>query len=96
MVVVYGFEWVMFLYVDYKGGLVFVDCINLLHSVGFVMDLILYFVDCVFILLWVEFYYCEWFFVVKGVKDFEIFDKLGDFEILSSFVFVIDEFVVLV
>lgn len=86
----------MFFFVDYKGGLVFVDCVSLLYCVGIVIDLNEYFVCCVFVSFWVELYYWEYLFNWKKVKDIFELECVGDLQVLFVLVFVIDEFVVFV
>lgn len=95
MAAAYSPERVTFLYVDYKGGSAFADCINLPHSVGLVTDLTPHLVDRALTSLRAELHYRERLLAAKGAKDLETLDKTGDPETPPSLVIVIDEFAAL-
>ena len=96
MAAAYGPDRVTFLYVDYKGGSAFADCVQLPHSVGLVTDLTPQLVDRALTSLRAELHYRERLLAAKGAKDLETLDKTGDPETPPSLVIVIDEFAALV
>ncbi len=91
----YSPERVTFLYVDYKGGSAFADCVQLPHSVGLVTDLTPHLVDRALTSLRAELHFRERLLAAKGAKDLETLDKSGDPETPPSLVIVIDEFAAL-
>lgn len=91
----YSPERVTFLYVDYKGGSAFADCVQLPHSVGLVTDLTPHLVDRALTSLRAELHYRERLLAAKGAKDLETLDKKGDPDTPPSLVIVIDEFAAL-
>lgn len=96
MAAAYGPDRVTFLYVDYKGGSAFSDCVNLPHSVGLVTDLTPQLVDRALMSLRAELRYRERLLAAKGAKDLEALDRSGDPDTPPSLVIVIDEFAALV
>ena len=95
MAAAYSPDRVTFLYVDYKGGSAFADCVQLPHSVGLVTDLTPHLVDRALTSLRAELHYRERLLAAKGAKDLETLDKSGDPETPPSLVIVIDEFAAL-
>lgn len=91
----YSPDRVTFLYVDYKGGSAFADCVQLPHSVGLVTDLTPHLVDRALTSLRAELHFRERLLAAKGAKDLETLDKSGDPETPPSLVIVIDEFAAL-
>ncbi|NTV38854.1 MAG: FHA domain-containing protein, partial [Demequinaceae bacterium] len=67
----YSPERVTFLYVDYKGGSAFADCVQLPHTVGLVTDLTPHLVDRALTSLRAELHYRERLLAAKGAKDLE-------------------------
>jgi len=96
MAAAYGPDRVTFLFVDYKGGSAFAECVQLPHSVGLVTDLTPQLVDRALTSLRAELHYRERLLSAKGAKDLETLDKTGDPETPPSLVIVIDEFAALV
>lgn len=96
MAAAYSPERVTFLFVDYKGGSAFADCVQLPHCVGLVTDLTPHLVDRALASLRAELHYRERLLAAKGAKDLETLDKTGDPETPPSLVIVIDEFAALV
>ncbi|NYF11326.1 S-DNA-T family DNA segregation ATPase FtsK/SpoIIIE [Leifsonia sp. AK011] len=86
---------VTFLFVDYKGGSAFADCVNLPHCVGLVTDLSPHLVRRALTSLKAELRYREHLFNRKKVKDLIEFEKTGDPEAPPALVLVIDEFAAL-
>ncbi len=95
MAAAYSPDRVTFLYVDYKGGSAFADCVQLPHSVGLVTDLTPHLVDRALTSLRAELHYRERLLAAKGAKDLETLDKVGDPDTPPSLVIVIDEFAAL-
>lgn len=91
----YSPERVTFLYVDYKGGSAFADCVQLPHSVGLVTDLTPHLVDRALTSLRAELHYRERLLAAKGAKDLETLVLSGDPAAPPSLVIVIDEFAAL-
>jgi len=96
MAAAYSPERVTFLFVDYKGGSAFADCVKLPHSVGLVTDLTPALVDRALASLRAELHYRERLLAAKGAKDLETLEKSGDADSPPSLVIVIDEFAALV
>ncbi|WP_144016072.1 FtsK/SpoIIIE domain-containing protein [Demequina sp. NBRC 110052] len=96
MAAAYSPERVTFLFVDYKGGSAFADCVRLPHSVGLVTDLTPHLVDRALASLRAELHHRERLLAAKGAKDLETLDRAGDPETPPSLVIVIDEFATLV
>ncbi|PKQ18395.1 MAG: cell division protein FtsK, partial [Actinobacteria bacterium HGW-Actinobacteria-8] len=96
MAAAHGPDHVTFLFVDYKGGSAFSDCVNLPHSVGLVTDLTPQLVERALTSLRAELHYRERLLAAKGAKDLETLDRAGDIDAPPSLVIVIDEFAALV
>ena len=87
---------VTFLFVDYKGGAAFADCVDLPHSVGLVTDLSPHLVRRALTSLRAEIRHREHLFNAKKVKDLVTFEKTGDPDCPPSLVIIVDEFAALV
>lgn len=87
---------VTFLFVDYKGGSAFADCVNLPHSVGLVTDLSPHLVQRALMSLNAELRYREHVLNRKKAKDLLELERRNDPEAPPSLVIVIDEFAALV
>jgi len=92
----YSPDRVTFLFVDYKGGSAFADCVHLPHTVGLVTDLSVHLVRRALTSLRAELQYREHLFNRKKVKDLIELEKRGDPECPPALVLVIDEFAALV
>ncbi|MFI6428353.1 FtsK/SpoIIIE domain-containing protein [Promicromonospora sp. NPDC050880] len=92
----YSPDRVTFLFVDYKGGSAFADCVNLPHCVGLVTDLSPHLVLRAITSLRAELHYREHLFNRKKAKDLLELEKRGDPETPPALVIVIDEFAALV
>lgn len=92
----YSPQRVTFLFVDYKGGAAFADCVNLPHCVGLVTDLSPHLVRRALISLRAELHYRERLFTQKKAKDLIELEKRADPEAPPALVIVIDEFAALV
>ena len=86
---------VTFLFVDYKGGSAFADCVSLPHCVGLVTDLSPHLVHRALTSLRAELHHREHLFNRKKVKDLLELEKRGDPETPPALVLVIDEFAAL-
>ncbi len=95
MAAAYGPDRVTFLYVDYKGGSAFSECVKLPHSVGLVTDLTPQLVQRALTSLRAELQFRERLLAAKGAKDLETLDQAGDPDTPPSLVIVIDEFAAL-
>lgn len=91
----YSPDRVTFLFVDYKGGSAFADCIDLPHSVGLVTDLTPHLVRRALTSLRAEIHHREHLFNRKKVKDILELEMTGDPECPPALVLVIDEFAAL-
>jgi S-DNA-T family DNA segregation ATPase FtsK/SpoIIIE len=87
---------VAFLFVDYKGGSAFADCVTLPHSVGLVTDLSPHLVQRALVSLNAELRYREHVLNRKKAKDLLELERRGDPECPPSLVIVVDEFAALV
>lgn len=87
---------VTFLFVDYKGGAAFSECVNLPHSIGLVTDLSPHLVRRALRSLDAELRYREHVLQRKKAKDLLELEKRGDPETPPSLVIVVDEFAALV
>lgn len=87
---------VTFLFVDYKGGSAFADCVDLPHSVGLVTDLSPHLVRRALTSLRAELRYREHLLNRKNAKDLLALEKTGDPECPPALVIVVDEFAALV
>lgn len=92
----YSPDRVTFLFVDYKGGSAFADCVTLPHCVGLVTDLSPHLVRRALTSLRAELHRREHLFNRKKVKDLLELEKRGDPESPPALVLVIDEFAALV
>jgi S-DNA-T family DNA segregation ATPase FtsK/SpoIIIE len=92
----YSPDRVTFLFVDYKGGSAFADCVKLPHCVGLVTDLNTHLVRRALTSLRAELHNREHLFNRKGVKDLLELEKRGDVDCPPALVIVIDEFAALV
>ncbi|MGV8967384.1 MAG: FtsK/SpoIIIE domain-containing protein [Cellulomonas sp.] len=87
---------VTFLFVDYKGGAAFADCVQLPHTVGLVTDLSPHLVRRALTSLRAELRYREHLLNRKKAKDLASLEKTGDPDAPPSLVIVVDEFAALV
>ncbi|MGO4783480.1 FtsK/SpoIIIE domain-containing protein [Cryobacterium sp. W22_MBD10_FK3] len=92
----YSPQRVTFLFVDYKGGSAFADCIQLPHCVGLVTDLSPHLVRRALVSLRAELHYRETLLNRKKAKDILELEKRGDPDTPPALVLVIDEFAALV
>ncbi|MGM1028809.1 MAG: FtsK/SpoIIIE domain-containing protein [Actinomycetota bacterium] len=86
---------VTFLFVDYKGGSAFADCVELPHCVGLVTDLSPHLVRRALTSLKAELHHREHLFNRKKAKDLLELEKRQDPETPPALVLVIDEFAAL-
>lgn len=87
---------VTFLFVDYKGGSAFADCVELPHTVGLVTDLSTHLVRRALTSLRAELRYREHLLQRKRAKDLATLERSGDPDAPPSLIIVIDEFAALV
>jgi S-DNA-T family DNA segregation ATPase FtsK/SpoIIIE len=92
----YSPDRVTFLFVDYKGGSAFAECVNLPHTVGLVTDLSPHLVRRALTSLRAELHYREHLLNRKKAKDLLELEKRGDPDSPPALVLVIDEFAALV
>lgn len=85
-----------FLFVDYKGGTAFADCVSLPHTVGLVTDLSPHLVRRALTSLRAELRYREHLLNAKKAKDLVTLEKSGDPDCPPSLVIIVDEFAALV
>ncbi|MDQ4213454.1 FtsK/SpoIIIE domain-containing protein [Microbacterium sp. ASV81] len=85
-----------FLFVDYKGGAAFADCVQLPHTVGLVTDLSPHLVRRALESLRAELRHREHVLNAAGAKDLASMEKSGDPACPPSLVIVVDEFAALV
>ena len=86
---------VTFLFVDYKGGSAFADCVDLPHCVGLVTDLSPHLVSRALTSLRAELQHREHLLNRKKAKDLLELEKRQDAECPPALVLVIDEFAAL-
>lgn len=91
----YSPDRVTFLFVDYKGGSAFADCVKLPHCVGLVTDLSPHLVRRALTSLRAELHHREHLLNRKKAKDLLELEKRGDPESPPALVLVIDEFAAL-
>ncbi|MCU1527424.1 MAG: hypothetical protein JWP75_1187, partial [Frondihabitans sp.] len=91
----YSPDRVTFLFVDYKGGSAFAECVKLPHCVGLVTDLNPHLVQRALTSLRAELRYREHLLNRKKAKDLLELEKRGDPESPPALVLVIDEFAAL-
>lgn len=87
---------VNFLFIDYKGGAAFADCINLPHSVGLVTDLSPHLVKRALTSLTSELRRREHILNRRKAKDLLELERRNDPECPPSLVIIVDEFAALV
>lgn len=87
---------VTFLFVDYKGGSAFADCVKLPHCVGLVTDLSPHLVRRALTSLRAELRHREHLLNRKNAKDLISLERTGDPECPPALVIVVDEFAALV
>ncbi|GAA2227342.1 FtsK/SpoIIIE domain-containing protein [Herbiconiux moechotypicola] len=85
-----------FLFVDYKGGAAFADCVDLPHTVGLVTDLSPHLVRRALTSLRAELRHREHLLNRKKAKDLVSLEKTGDPDTPPSLIIVVDEFAALV
>ncbi|QDB78911.1 FHA domain-containing protein [Georgenia wutianyii] len=86
---------VTFLFVDYKGGSAFADCVDLPHTVGLVTDLSPHLVRRALTSLRAELHFREHLLNRKGAKDLIALERTGDPECPPSLIIIVDEFAAL-
>ncbi|MFJ6651272.1 FtsK/SpoIIIE domain-containing protein [Microbacterium sp. NPDC091313] len=91
----YSPDRVTFLFVDYKGGSAFADCVDLPHCVGLVTDLSPHLVRRALTSLRAELHHREHLFNRKKAKDLLELEKRQDPETPPALVLVVDEFAAL-
>jgi DNA segregation ATPase FtsK/SpoIIIE, S-DNA-T family len=91
----YSPDRVTFLFVDYKGGSAFADCVRLPHCVGLVTDLNTHLVRRALTSLKAEIHYREHLLNKKKAKDLLDLERRGDPDAPPALVIVIDEFAAL-
>lgn len=92
----YSPDRLTFLFVDYKGGAAFADCVKLPHCVGLVTDLSPHLVRRALDSLRAELRHREHLLNRKKAKDMSELEERGDIECPPALVLVIDEFAALV
>ncbi|PPH00084.1 cell division protein FtsK [Rathayibacter sp. AY1G9] len=92
----YSPDRVALLFVDYKGGAAFADCVQLPHTVGLVTDLSPHLVRRALTSLRAELRYREHLLNRKKAKDLVSLEKTGDPETPPSLLIIVDEFAALV
>ncbi|SEH56302.1 MULTISPECIES: FtsK/SpoIIIE domain-containing protein [unclassified Leifsonia] len=92
----YSPDRVTFLFVDYKGGSAFAECVRLPHCVGLVTDLSPHLVRRALTSLRAELRHREHLLNRKKAKDLIELEKRGDPECPPALILVIDEFAALV
>lgn len=96
MAAAYSPDRVTFLFVDYKGGSAFSECVRLPHCVGLVTDLSPHLVRRALTSLRAELRHREHVLNRKKAKDLMELERRGDPEAPPSLVIVVDEFAALV
>jgi len=87
---------VTFLFVDYKGGAAFADCVKLPHTVGLVTDLAGHLVRRALTSLRAELRYREHLLAQAQAKDLLALERTGDPRTPPALIIVVDEFAALV
>ncbi|ALV44633.1 cell division protein FtsK [Arthrobacter alpinus] len=95
MAAAYSPDRVSFLFVDYKGGAAFADCLQLPHTVGLVTDLSPHLVRRALTSLRAELHYREHLLNRKKAKDLLALEREADPEAPPSLIIVVDEFAAL-
>ncbi|WP_120519754.1 FtsK/SpoIIIE domain-containing protein [Arthrobacter celericrescens] len=91
----YSPDRVTFLFVDYKGGAAFADCVKLPHTVGLVTDLSPHLVRRALTSLRAELHYREHLFNRKKAKDLLALQREADPEAPPYLIIIVDEFAAL-
>ncbi|WP_077489729.1 FtsK/SpoIIIE domain-containing protein [Sinomonas mesophila] len=91
----YSPDRVTFLFVDYKGGAAFADCVSLPHTVGLVTDLSPHLVRRALTSLRAELHYREHLFNRKKAKDLLAMERAADPDTPPYLIIVVDEFAAL-
>ncbi|MDR0488374.1 MAG: FHA domain-containing protein [Propionibacteriaceae bacterium] len=86
---------ITFLFVDYKGGAAFAECVQLPHCVGLVTDLSPHLVRRALTSLKAELRYREHLLNDKEAKDLVSLEATGDPECPPSLIIIVDEFAAL-
>lgn len=92
----YGPQRVNFLFVDYKGGSAFSECVKLPHCVGLVTDLSPHLVERALTSLRAELHRREQLFGALDAKDIHELERRGAPETPPALIIVVDEFAALV
>ncbi|HSN36946.1 MAG TPA: FtsK/SpoIIIE domain-containing protein, partial [Arthrobacter sp.] len=95
MAAAYSPDRVSFLFVDYKGGAAFADCLHLPHTVGLVTDLSQHLVRRALTSLRAELHYRERLLNRKKAKDLLELQREADPEAPPYLVIIVDEFAAL-
>lgn len=95
MAAAYSPDRVSFLFVDYKGGAAFADCLHLPHTVGLVTDLSPHLVRRALTSLRAELHYRERLLNRKKAKDLLELQREADPEAPPYLVIIVDEFAAL-
>lgn len=95
MAAAYSPDRLSFLFVDYKGGAAFADCVKLPHTVGLVTDLSPHLVRRALTSLRAELHYREHLLNRKKAKDLLAMEREADPEAPPSLIIVVDEFAAL-
>lgn len=95
MAAAYSPDRLSFLFVDYKGGAAFADCVQLPHTVGLVTDLSPHLVRRALTSLRAELHFREHLLNRKKAKDLLAMEREADPEAPPSLIIVVDEFAAL-
>ncbi|POH74976.1 FtsK/SpoIIIE domain-containing protein [Arthrobacter glacialis] len=95
MAAAYSPDRLSFLFVDYKGGAAFADCVQLPHTVGLVTDLSPHLVRRALTSLRAELHHREHLLNRKKAKDLLAMEREADPETPPSLIIVVDEFAAL-
>jgi S-DNA-T family DNA segregation ATPase FtsK/SpoIIIE len=95
MAAAYSPDRVSFLFVDYKGGAAFADCLHLPHTVGLVTDLSQHLVRRALTSLRAELHYREHLLNRKKAKDLLALQREADPDAPPYLVIIVDEFAAL-
>lgn len=95
MAAAYSPDRVNFLFVDYKGGAAFADCLQLPHTVGLVTDLSQHLVRRALTSLRAELHYREHLLNRKKAKDLLALQREADPEAPPYLIIIVDEFAAL-
>jgi S-DNA-T family DNA segregation ATPase FtsK/SpoIIIE len=95
MAAAYSPDRVSFLFVDYKGGAAFADCLHLPHTVGLVTDLSQHLVRRALTSLRAELHYREHLLNRKKAKDLLALQREADPDAPPYLIIIVDEFAAL-